>query len=408
LSLILDGTLGLSDVDGSAATPAIRGTDSNTGVFFATDIVGLATGGTERMRITSGGDVGIGTSSPSAKFEVYNSAVNGSFVPNTLSTWRVAQVRNDQTSTSNSAAGIAFVGRSDTQPAGIVAINGNTTGGVVGLGFLTVDGNVTYERMRIDSSGNVGIGVTPSAWRTINRALQIGTNTCIANVDASTNSAVDFGTNFYYDSSGDIRYLINSFSGRYRQQGGNHTFFSGGSGTAGNVITETQLLSVGIGTSLSLQGATPQSGTGITFPATQSASSNANTLDDYEEGTFNPNVIGTSTAGTVTYGDRSGKYTKIGNKVFYTVYVTWTSGTGTGNLQITGLPFTSANNGEYPTAAIYTNNLNYTSGNTVVCYIGPNGTAISILQSVPNSGAISIPYDANVDGFIISGFYTTA
>ena len=160
---------------------------------------------------------------------------------------------------------------------------------------------------------------------------------------------------------------------------------------------------------LGVGNATPStSGAGITFPATQSASSDANTLDDYEEGTFNPNVIGTSTAGTVTYGDRSGKYTKIGNKVFYTVYVTWTSGTGTGNLQITGLPFTSANNGEYPTAAIYTNNLNYTSGNTTTCYIVPNGTAISIVQSVPNSGAIPVPYDANVDGFIISGFYTTA
>jgi hypothetical protein len=64
MALILDGTNGLSDVDGSAATPAIRGSDANTGVFFGTDIVGVSTGGTERMHVDASGNVGIGTSSP--------------------------------------------------------------------------------------------------------------------------------------------------------------------------------------------------------------------------------------------------------------------------------------------------------------------------------------------------------
>jgi hypothetical protein len=49
MSLILDGTNGLSDVDGSAATPAIRGSDANTGVFFGADQVGIATNGVERV-----------------------------------------------------------------------------------------------------------------------------------------------------------------------------------------------------------------------------------------------------------------------------------------------------------------------------------------------------------------------
>jgi hypothetical protein len=65
MSLILSGTDGLSDVDGSAATPAIRGTDANTGIFFpAADTIAFSEGGAEAMRITSAGDVGIGTSSP--------------------------------------------------------------------------------------------------------------------------------------------------------------------------------------------------------------------------------------------------------------------------------------------------------------------------------------------------------
>lgn len=98
--------------------------------------------------------------------------------------------------------------------------------------------------------------------------------------------------------------------------------------------------SVGLGTTLALQGATSQSGTGITFPVTQSASSNANTLDDYEEGTWTPSV--TSLGGTITtVGTVSGTYTKIGRTVVatYEVAIT-TAGTATSAIQVAGLPFT--------------------------------------------------------------------
>jgi hypothetical protein len=78
MSLILDGTNGLSDVDGSAATPAIRGSDANTGVFFGTDIVGVSTGGTERMRVDASGNVGIGTSSPAEKLQVAGGIISTS------------------------------------------------------------------------------------------------------------------------------------------------------------------------------------------------------------------------------------------------------------------------------------------------------------------------------------------
>jgi len=72
MSLILDGTNGVSDIDGTAATPAIRGTDANTGIFFpAADTIAFSEGGTEAMRINSSGGVqvlnciGVGNATPS-------------------------------------------------------------------------------------------------------------------------------------------------------------------------------------------------------------------------------------------------------------------------------------------------------------------------------------------------------
>jgi hypothetical protein len=64
VSLILDGTNGLSDVDGSASTPAIRGTDTNTGIFFpAADTIAFAEGGAEVARFDSSGNLAVGTTS---------------------------------------------------------------------------------------------------------------------------------------------------------------------------------------------------------------------------------------------------------------------------------------------------------------------------------------------------------
>jgi hypothetical protein len=83
---------------------------------------------------------------------------------------------------------------------------------------------------------------------------------------------------------------------------------------------------------------------GIKFPATQVTSSDGNTLDDYEEGTFTPTLrydVGTS---GVAYSSRVGKYTKIGRQVFVEFQIGLTSkGTGSGEVYLGNLPFTVAN-----------------------------------------------------------------
>lgn len=116
---------------------------------------------------------------------------------------------------------------------------------------------------------------------------------------------------------------------------------------------------------------------GIQFPATQSASADANTLDDYEEGTWTPVVAGGSTAGTASYGLQEGTYTKIGNMVIANCYVTWSSATGTGDFTITGLPFASSASYTVQAGSVYANEFN-------------GGTSVTSLIAFPNAGSTTI------------------
>jgi len=70
MALNINGTTGISGVDGSASAPALTGTDSNTGINFASDTVKINTGGTTRAIINSSGNMGINTDSPDDKLHV--------------------------------------------------------------------------------------------------------------------------------------------------------------------------------------------------------------------------------------------------------------------------------------------------------------------------------------------------
>ena len=128
--------------------------------------------------------------------------------------------------------------------------------------------------------------------------------------------------------------------------------------SAGAAVTGTLSASTTgqVGTTLGVGGATPSaSGAGITFPATQSASTDANTLDDYEEGTWTPSITFGGASVGVTYSSyRGGTYSKIGNRVFVTGIVELTNkGSSTGAARISGLPFTNASgNDRYFSATI--------------------------------------------------------
>lgn len=89
-------------------------------------------------------------------------------------------------------------------------------------------------------------------------------------------------------------------------------------------------------------------GQGIKFPSTQVPSADANTLDDYEEGTFTPTVEGGTTTGTCTYAFQQARYTRIGRVVYFNLFVDFSSHTGTGTIRINGLPFAQTANSGLP------------------------------------------------------------
>jgi hypothetical protein len=127
----------------------------------------------------------------------------------------------------------------------------------------------------------------------------------------------------------------------------------------------------------------------ITFPATQSASADANTLDDYEEGTWTPVLTFGNVAGVSTYSQQNGTYTKVGNTVTVRGYFAiGTKSAATGAARITGLPFTTkSGTAQYHTANIYMAAQSITGA--PMCYIAPNDTVVELGQSNGSNGFAS-------------------
>jgi hypothetical protein len=113
--------------------------------------------------------------------------------------------------------------------------------GSAGNNILTFSGNDGTMKVTIDNPGNVGVGVTPSAWASTYRALQIGIGTSLTgitnDVDVNlVNNARFDGTNWKYTNS--------SPAERYRTANGTHYWYNAASGTAGNNITWTQAMTL--------------------------------------------------------------------------------------------------------------------------------------------------------------------
>jgi len=156
MALNINGTTGISGVDGSASAPALQGSDSNTGVSFGSDTVNIVTGGSTRATVNSSGNVGIGTTSPATAMHIRNADD-----PVTIT------LQNSDSNTPTDSGGeIIFKGTKENgDPVFFGGVGGrrrNQASDVTGyLALYRQNGdgsNNAVEGLRIDHNGNVGIG----------------------------------------------------------------------------------------------------------------------------------------------------------------------------------------------------------------------------------------------------------
>ena len=495
----------------TAATLTITSADINGGTIDGTSIGSSSASTGAFTTLNTSGNVGIGTSSPNSRLQVYNN-ING-----TPFSWGNA----------------ARTGYLYQDASGVGITNAAGTSFDEGMYLDTANSNVllytnSTVRATLNSSGNLGLGVTPSAWSGVSNAGVIQTYSgAISTTPGGGFDTTTYVTNAFYNGTNWI-YRNTSSSSRYDQWGNQHRFFVAPPGTAGNAITFTQAMTLdgsgrllvgttasrafgafgqgnfqietavssaletlisnrndtgasvfGFGKSrgtavasntvvvsgdplgtINWSGAdgtglisaasiaaavdgTPgtndmpgrlvfsttadgassptermridSTGTlvlaatnsnGIQFPATQIANANANTLDDYEEGTFTPTVSGTTVSGAGTYSIQVGRYTKVGNRVFFMVNLTWSAHTGTGNMFLGGLPFTSANvSNATPSLSVWISNLALTASNVFAAYVNSNATTINVNQLPVGGGAAAAIAMDTAAQIIISGHY---
>jgi len=275
-SITAQGASGIEFYDSSGnSVQTVTGDGLTVGtgatISGSTNIITASTNGSERVRVSAGGSVGIGTDDPTHQLTV---------------------------------AGITRLGASIDYGTDVIL---NVAPGVINFD----EHNIVGGRFKINSSGQIGIGSTDPA-----RKLDV--------VDSGANGAV-------------IRSKITDNNGGYLAYEALNS-----SGTSVFSVTHNGRINLS-------ENIVFVNGQGIDFSATSDATGmTSELLDDYEEGTFTPTLLGSSGNPTVTYNTTNthGSYVKVGNLVSFTLEVRTESRTGgSGNIEIGGLPFNAASIG---------------------------------------------------------------
>lgn len=241
-------------------------------------------------------------------------------------------------------------------------------------------------------------------------------NSVVTTMDlAGGNGAIYAGSNM--TSCGIMQNAYNDGSWRYKiggnpailyqQQAGTHAWYTAAAGVAGAVISWTTVMAVDKDKTLTLQGGVQSAGCGIAFPATQVASADANTLDDYEEGTFTPTITFGGAAVGVTYSIQLGRYTKVGNRVHINAYVALTNkGSSVGAAVIGSLPFTVSSVANNYQAITYRANSMAAGIAAVQAYAATSTTTIIMEKFAAGASGALVDTDVtNTSIFLLTGTY---
>jgi len=234
----------------------VSGSNGGANIFFSTAATGQFAP-SEKMRLDSSGNLGIGTTTPNSILQVNRASANPTIIATrtTSSATTIGDALylrlNDTNGTGGMRTEIGMgYGVPSTQtytPSLIGYVQTVGTGNTYGdLYFATR--NVTTdtaptERMRLDSSGNLGLGVTPSA--STLAQFEGGSNFILTG-----RGNVYIGNNVTFDSS--FKYIATAAAAQYNISGAEHRWLNAPSGTAGNAISFTQAMTLSAGGLLSV------------------------------------------------------------------------------------------------------------------------------------------------------------
>jgi len=384
-------------------------------------ITSAVTSGTNKYNIYASGtaqnyfagNVGIGINPPAAALDV-SGAPAGALsrfanttaptLDNSTHAGEAIFLRSGGTAGSGNVQAVLAFGKADGSSirtgSAIASVQNTADADQVGIGFYTSPGTgstqTLTQQMLLDYAGNLGLGVTPSAWGSALKALQINYSAIWGN---PANTTIRFSTNTYNNGTNFI-YLTSNYATYYAQDSGNHIWYNAPSGTAATTATFTQAMtldangSLGVGaTSLTgynlrisknITGATTSYGvsvdgtiqsdvtsSGIGYETSLSSTAAAFTLSDMRhfdatQATIGAGSIVTSQHGFITRSTLTGA---TNNSSFYGNLAAPTSGiTTTGTITSISSSTTAV--------TVNHNAITYTNGQTVTISATANATAL--------------------------------